>query len=105
MNVVQLSGRLIKKGILTGEGKVLKFLLACSYRYQKQGVVKDALSTVPCVIFEAPEGLKEALDGKQTIYVEASGRVSRSSYEKPDGETLHSTEIILDPTTVVLRKQ
>lgn len=104
MNSVQLQGRLIKTAILTGEGKVLKFILSCKYRFVKDGI-KEGNSTVPCIIFDPSTELREALNGKSTIYMECSGRVSRSCYEKPDGEKLYSTEIIIDPVSLILRKQ
>jgi len=104
MNSVQLQGRLIKNVIMTGEGKVMKFLLSCKYRYVKEKV-KEGNSIVPCTIFDPPAELKDALDGKSTVYMECSGRVSRTCYEKPDGDKLYSTEIVVDPVSLILRKQ
>ena len=104
MNSVQLHGRVVKNVIMTGEGKVMKFLLSCKHRYDRGGA-KEGSCIVPCTIFDPPQELKEALDGKSTIYMECSGRVSRTSYEKPDGEKIYATEIVVDPVSLLIRKQ
>lgn len=104
MNSVQLQGRLMKNVIMTGENKVMKFMLSCKHSFYKDGA-KQGTSIVPCTIFDPPNELKESLDGKSTIYMECSGRVSRTCYEKPDGDKLYSTEIIVDPASIIMRKQ
>ena len=105
MNHVCLNGRVIKNAIITGEGRVLKFLLSCKHRYKKKNVVTEIETIVPCIVFDPPAELKESLDGKSTIYISCTGRISRSSYEKPDGEKHYSTDIVLDPVSIIMRKQ
>lgn len=107
MNQVALQGRVVKNAIVTGEGRVLKFLLSCKHKYRNKGNIIESETVVPCVVFDPPAELRDSLQeqSKQSIYLACTGRVSRSSYEKPDGEKLYATDIILDPVSIHMRRQ
>jgi len=106
MNICMLSGRILRDALVTGEGRVIKFLLVTKYRY-KTDRVNEGTTTVPCVLFDPSKEAEEALleKGKSSIYCECQGRVSRSSYEGHDGQRKYATEVIIDPDTLVIRKQ
>ena len=107
MNRVIISGRLLGKSFPFGEGlKGLRFLIRAPYKYSQNGNSAEGSSTVPCLIFQCPEELKEILaSGDKDLWIEAEGRINRSSYEANDGERKYSTEVVLNPMTAFVYRR
>jgi len=106
MNLCVLSGRLLKEPLRAAEGKVMKFMIATKFRFRTDEI-KEGTSYVPCVLFDPPKEVEDffAANAKGTVYCECSGRVNRSSYDGADGERRYSTEVVINPTSLSLRRQ
>lgn len=98
MNIVSLTGRLVRNAHLNGSGdkRAMKFTLATPSGYDAK---KKAERTefVPCVYFNPSEKLQKFLsnDGKGKL-IELQGNVITSSFEK-NGTTVWETEVRVDP--------
>lgn len=107
MNRVFLTGRILGKTFPFGEGlKGIRFLLRTPYKYSQAGQSNEGSSVVPCLIFQCPEELKGLLlSADKDLWIEAEGRINRSSYEASDGERKYSTEVVLNPLTAFVHKR
>ena len=107
MNRVTLTGRRLGKAIPFGEGlRGIKFLLRAPYKYPHEGQGKEASTVVPCLIFQCSEELRALLLGDdKELWIEAEGRINRSSYEASDGVRKYSTEVILNPLTAFVSQR
>ncbi|MEW6236405.1 MAG: single-stranded DNA-binding protein [Candidatus Omnitrophota bacterium] len=96
MNVAVVSGRLAQNAVVFGkEAETLKFSVACPSGYDS-AAQEAKVDFVPCVIFRAPEKLRELLaaQGKGKP-VELRGRIITSSYEH-NGAMRYATEVVVD---------
>ena len=107
MNRVFLTGRILGKPIPFGEGlRGIRFLLRSPYKYTQAGQSNEGSTVVPCLIFQCPEELSAVIkSGNKELWIEAEGRINRSSYEASDGERKFSTEVILNPMTAFVHKR
>ena len=94
MNIVVLTGRLVRNAIVHGkERQALKFTLACDSGYNAQSQ-KPHTDFVPCTVFGAPDKLRDLLanEGKGKA-VEIQGRITTGSFEH-NGTPRYVTEVI-----------
>lgn len=105
MNVCSLSGRLMRPAVVFSEGKILKFILVTTQRTPGQ---PEQLRTayVPCVIFEPPKDVETALLSSSSTKAsfEMAGKIVRNAFEGASGERRYSTEVVIDPSTVLAVK-
>lgn len=104
MNSVAVSGRLIRDAIINeNKVQVLRFLVLAQHGYDTEEG-KPRQSIVPCKLFKPSEKLVDLLTSKgQGIFIEVSGRISSSSYEK-NGEKRYSVEVTVTPGTLNIVK-
>jgi len=103
MNICIVSGKLQNRPAIFGDGKALKFTVVTQHRYGSGEDSKEGFSTVPCAVFNPTESLKQFLTSDQVVHVKGVGRINRSRYEDKDGKTVYSTEVVLNPQSVMVR--
>lgn len=104
MNVVTLTGRLVQNAVVFGkDNETMKFTVASSGGYDSSSQ-EARVDYVPCVMFRAPEKLRQLLvaQGKGKP-VELQGKVSTSSYEQ-QGVKRYATEVIVDARNFQLQR-
>ena len=104
MNICLVSGRPVRPAIAFGESKALKFVLATDHR-RHDDPSKKWTSYVPCVVFDPTKFHQTTLCNEEARkqFVQGQGRISRTSYETSKGDRRYSTEVVLDPDTLVIR--
>ena len=104
MNTCAIAGKIVNGPIWVGDGKVAKFTIATTYRFgESEG--QEGVSYVPCTVFNPGIEFRKILEGKNKLFCLGVGRVSKSSYEDKDGKVVYTTDVILNPGTVVLREE
>ena len=99
MNIVSITGRLVRDAHLNGSGdkRAMKFTVAANSGYDTKNK-KEHTEFVPCVYFNPAEKLHKLLsaEGKGKL-VELQGNVVTSSFEK-NGTRIWATEVRVNPS-------
>lgn len=104
MNTCAIAGKIVSGPIWVGEGKVAKFTIATKYRFgETEG--QEGVSYVPCTIFNSGLKFRKTLEEGKSLFCMGVGRVSKSSYEDKEGKVVYSTDVILNPGTVVIKEE
>ena len=107
MNKTYLSGTVVGKPFPIGQDQnSIRFLVRCPHKFVQNGQGKEVSTVVPCLAFNCPRELKELLQSEaKDIWIEADGRINRSSFEGSDGERKYSTEVVINPLTAFAHKK
>ena len=101
MNTCAVAGKIVNGPNWVGEGKVVKFTIATKYKFGEESG-QEGISYVPCTIFNPGLSFRDLIESKEKLFCRGVGRVSKSSYEDRNGKVIYSTDVILNPGTVVL---
>ena len=104
MNICVLSGTMQKDPVGFADGRVIKFLLKTTYRFPFDSS-REGTTTVPCTLFDPSSLLRsQFLDSKiKGRRCQCRGRIQRSSFEGADGQRRFSTDVIVDPNSVIIK--
>ena len=105
MNKAIISGRLTDNARVNGDDrKVMKFTVLSKFGWNSKEKC-DHTDYVPCVLFNPTQKLIERLTNQgRGLFLELEGRISRSKF-KFDGVDKFSTEVIVNPNTLMIDKQ
>lgn len=103
MNIAIFIGRLIKdvEVRVAGNTKVGRYTLAVDRDYKKDG--EQTADFIPCVVFgKSAEFAEKYL--KKGMKVAVSGRIQTGSYKNKDGQTVYTTDMMVEKQNFVESK-
>ncbi|OVE79379.1 hypothetical protein BVY01_02765 [bacterium I07] len=99
MNIVSITGKLVRNAILNGSGekRAMKFTVAAPCRFYPK-TKKEIVGFTPCVLFNPNDQLQTVMtsDGQGKL-VALNGNVMTSSYNNKEGKKVWATEVRVDP--------
>jgi single-stranded DNA-binding protein len=106
MNAVQLSGILTVSPLAIERRQGIRFVIKARYPSEDESN-RMGIAYIPCTVFDATKEQREILLGKnfRNFVVELSGRLVISIYENEKGESIYSTEVVVNPHGLLIRQR
>ncbi|OVE80489.1 hypothetical protein BVY01_00120 [bacterium I07] len=99
MNIVSITGKLVRNAILNGSGekRAMKFTVAAPCGFNPK-TKKEIVGFTPCVLFNPKDELQTVMtsDGQGKL-VALNGNIMTSSYNNKEGKKVWATEVRVDP--------
>lgn len=104
LNVVAISGRLtenVEMKLLNNNSELVRFKLACN-RVKNENQQKATADFISCVAWRSCAKYLNKY-GAKGDKVEVQGKLQTSSYQKQDGTTAYSTDVVVDRIQIVAK--